>query len=262
MSLHSVITDPAELNQQNAIADSPPPTDALWYYFPQYFQAMLANNLYQKQDIYRLRHRVYCEELAFEDTREDQLEQDDFDNRAMHAGIKQAASNQLAGTVRIITSASEHEQLPIEQYFSQHITEPALAPHNFVRSHICEVSRLAVPAEIRCRALGSREGISPLENACSKLVAISLYLVSQLLCLHTGRIHAYVIVEPALARALRRVGIHFVQIGDAINYNGIRAPYYLDVRNTHSTLKPEYRQLRDKLEQQIFGENAWRKIAI
>jgi N-acyl amino acid synthase of PEP-CTERM/exosortase system len=262
MSLQSVVTATAVTAQQNLTPSCDQSADTLWYYFPQYFKAMLANTSLQKQAIYRLRHKVYCEELAFESARPDMLEQDGFDDRSLHACIKQAVSGQLAGTVRIITSAAEAEHLPIEKYFANRITESALAPHNFNREQICEVSRLAVPAEIRCRALGTREGVSPLENTCSKLVAISLYLISQLLCLRSGRIHAYVIVEPALARALRRVGIHFVQIGDAINYNGVRAPYYLDVRSTSTTLKPEYRQLRDMLEQHLFGTPVEQKMAM
>ena len=94
-----------------------------------------------------------------------------------------------------------------------------------------------------------------LERACSKLVAVALYLIAQILCLRAGRVHTYVMIEPALARALRRVGLHFIQIGEPIEFNGIRAPYYLDARTTNATLSPEYLQLRVLLEKQLFDKN-------
>ncbi len=253
MSLQSVAVCPDDTTRQDLNQPSDTTINSLWHYFPQYFQVILAKSCTQKKAIYQLRHKVYCEELQFEPARIDRLEQDNFDNRAIHACIRPVVSDQLAGTVRIITSAFKNELLPMEQYFSDQITNTVLAPQNFSRQHICEISRLAVPAEIRCRPSGARGTSSPLESACSKLVAISLYLISQILCLRSGKIHAYVMVEPALARALRRVGIHFVQIGEPVELNGIRAPYYLDVRTTNNTLKPEYRKLRNVLEEQLFG---------
>jgi N-acyl amino acid synthase of PEP-CTERM/exosortase system len=236
--------------------------DTPWNCFPHYFQAMLANTASQKQDIYRLRHKVYCEELGFEPVRPDGLEQDSFDCRSLHASISHNASSKLAGTVRIITAEYDDELLPIEQHFSSQITNTMLAPQNFNRQHICEISRLAVPAEIRYRAKARQNGQSAMESECCKMVAISLYLLATLMCIRTRRVHAYVMVEPALARVLRRVGIQFVQIGNTIDYNGVRAPYYLDMRTTGATLKSGYLQLRNMFESQLYARQpaAWSQI--
>jgi N-acyl amino acid synthase of PEP-CTERM/exosortase system len=230
--------------------------DTSWYYFPHIFNAHLANSPVQKQGVYQLRHKVYCEEMGFEPVRANGLEQDGFDERSLHAGINHVSSNKLAGTVRIITSEYTDEPLPIEQYFSSQITNSVLAPQNFSRQHICEISRLAVPGEIRYRANAAQSGQSLVENECCKMVAISLYLIATSMCLRSRRVHAYVMIEPALARILRRIGIHFVQIGNPIDFNGIRAPYYLDMRTTAATLKPEYLQLREKLEAQLYAKQA------
>lgn len=233
-----------------------PTANTSWYYFPQIFQAQLANSPLQKQAVFQLRHKVYCEEMQFEPVRPDGLEHDGYDDRSLHASMTHIARQSLAGTVRIITSEHSDETLPIEKYFSSQINNAALAPQNFARQHICEISRLAVPAEIRCRLSALQNGQTEVENECCKMVAISLYLIATIMCIRSRRVHAYVMIEPALARILRRIGIHFVQIGNPIDFNGIRAPYYLDMRTTSQTLKPEYLQLRDELEAQLYPKQS------
>lgn len=227
-------------------------SDTSWFYFPHIFQAQLALTTAQKHRVFQLRHKVYCEEMGFEPVRADGLENDQYDERALHASITHASSGKLAGTVRIISSDNQAELLPIEKLFSTQIAHSEFAPNKFSRAKICEISRLAVPENIRLSSLRAQSGCSDIEDACCKMVAISLYLQAIIMCLRSGRYHAFVIIEPALARILKRIGINFVQIGDAIDFNGLRAPYYLDMRTTESTLKPEYRTLRDTLESQLY----------
>ncbi|NRQ44613.1 PEP-CTERM/exosortase system-associated acyltransferase [Rheinheimera sp. YQF-2] len=229
-------------------------------YFPHFFQASLARSAAQQRDIFRLRHKVYCEEMAFEACRDNKLEQDSFDNRALHAAIRHSNKDKLAGTVRLITSASKDELLPIEQHFGHCITNPVLTPHNFDRRHICEISRLAVPAEIRCKqsvmSTGPIASVNTRESQCRSAVAVSLYLVAMLMSLQSKRHHVFVMIEPALARVLKRIGIHFQQIGDVIHFNGKRAPYYIDARTTYDTLQHDYVELGKVLAQQLFNEAA------
>lgn len=254
MSLQSVASSAAIATDHTCAVQSEHTAHSLSHYFPDYFRAVQANTEPLRRATYQLRHQVYCEELQFEPERADALEHDSYDQRAIHIAVKHILSSALAGTVRIVTSQFKNELLPIEQYFAGNFTNTVLAPANFSRQHICEISRLAVPAAIRCRTLSQQQAPS-LERACSKLVAVALYLIAQILCLRAGRVHTYVMIEPALARALRRVGLHFIQIGEPIEFNGIRAPYYLDARTTNATLSPEYLQLRVLLEKQLFDKN-------
>uniref|UniRef100_UPI004047A1DA PEP-CTERM/exosortase system-associated acyltransferase n=1 Tax=Rheinheimera sp. TaxID=1869214 RepID=UPI004047A1DA len=225
-------------------------TETSSLFFPYYFSAMLATNATETSACFRLRHQVYCEELGFEALKPDNLETDAFDTRAMHACIQHNHKQQLVGTVRVITSCNNTELLPLEQHFAGLITEHSLAPQRFARQHICEISRLAVPAEVR-RQHHRGNACSTTEQQCYRQVAVALYLIATQLCLQTNRYHSFVMIEPALARILRRIGIQFVQIGEAINYNGLRAPYYLDMRTTSVTLATEYQQLRARLAQQL-----------
>ena len=46
-------------------------------------------------------------------------------------------------------------------------------------------------------------------------------------CLHLNVKHAYVLMEPKLARRMKAFGIHFNPVGEAIQFNGKRVPYRL-----------------------------------
>lgn len=260
MNLQFAANNAAMLANQEHSAYSAPNVNNTWLYFLRYFQTMQASSAEQKQRIYQLRHKVYCEELHYEPARVSCMEQDDFDHRSIHLAVNHIANDSLAGTVRIVTSECNSELLPIERYFANELHDTPFAPKNFNRLQVCEISRLAVPAEIRCTSL-AQQGTGLVERDCNKLVAVSLYLTAQLLCLRSGRVHAYAMIEPALARALRRVGIYFIQIGKPIEFNGIRAPYYLDARTVSDALKPDYLQLLTMLEAQLFSKHSVRPQA-
>ncbi|MDX3774343.1 PEP-CTERM/exosortase system-associated acyltransferase, partial [Chromatiaceae bacterium AAb-1] len=230
--------------------------------FPFFFSAGIADTTQQKTEIFRLRHQVYCEELCFEPLKEDCLESDQFDLRSVHCAIRHQGSSQLAGTLRIITSQHADELLPIEQHFSDSIQNSLLAPAAFPRQHICEISRLAVPEIFRRRQKNLPQNISSdlsnikylPENHCYPLIAIALYLIAALITQSTQRFHVYVMVEPGLARILQRIGINLQCIGSAIQFNGNRAPYYLDARTIRHTLQQLYRPLQEQLSRQLFAE--------
>ena len=260
MTLHNITALTGHSSSPGAILQDGIKAAAASFFFPHYFSAELANSAQQREACFRLRHKVYCEELGFEPIKPDRLETDWFDNRAWHACISHTQKQQLAGTVRVITSTSRSELLPIEHNFGALITNPVLAPQNFDRQHICEISRLAVPANIRRNQLGD-DGNRTTEQQCYRQVAVALYLIATQLCLQTNRHHSFVMIEPALARILRRIGIHFIQIGETTKYNGLRAPYYLDMRTTKVTLTAEYLQLRTSLAKQLNNSTEQQYIA-
>lgn len=251
MSMHLAAgqTDISKLHHRTC-TDNQANVDAVQL-FANYFQSFVANTPTERQLTYRLRHKVYCEELRFEPLRDTGMEQDVFDSRAIHAGIRHIITGKLVGTVRIITSDNQDQLLPVEQFFTNTIAERSLLPANFSRDSICEISRLAVPDGVRCNVNQDQRSFFADDEQCCKLVSVALYLLTSHLCMQQKRHHCYVMVEPRLARSLRRIGIHFIQIGDVVDYNGLRAPHYLDTRTLHLTLKPQYQQLKDALVQQM-----------
>jgi N-acyl amino acid synthase of PEP-CTERM/exosortase system len=54
--------------------------------------------------------------------------------------------------------------------------------------------------------------------------------------------HAVAMMNPALPRLLRRLGIEFCQIGLAVDYHGTRAPYFTTRGYNESGLIPRLRK--------------------
>ncbi|GAB2906498.1 PEP-CTERM/exosortase system-associated acyltransferase [Rheinheimera gaetbuli] len=239
--------------------------DELVAYFFNSFHCFVAESTIEKNAIFRLRHKVYCEELNFEPTRENGMEQDSFDNNSKHLGIEHALSSQMVGTVRVITSDTSQELLPVEKYFGTTITNTHFNPIAFPREQICEISRLAVPDFVRCKIRTANLFTHEQQAQAGSLVAISLYLLASVLCEQQGRFHCFVMFEHKMARALRKIGIHFTQIGEFTEHNGLRAVHYLDVRTLTDTLQPKYVALRTMLATQLdtntLSELGCRKIA-
>ncbi len=130
------------------------------------------------------------------------------------------------------------ELLPIEKFCSDSITHETLHPKLFPREQICELSRLAVPAEYRRRQIdqfsGAATGVinqevySEKELRCFPFIAVGLYLAAASTVLNHNISHTYVMMEPRLARSMSFIGIKFEKIGPTIDYHGKRAPYYIN----------------------------------
>ena len=52
--------------------------------FKEYFELAQALSPESKDEVYRLRHRVYCDELGFERPSHDGRERDEFDDQSRH----------------------------------------------------------------------------------------------------------------------------------------------------------------------------------
>ena len=207
-------------------------------HFSSYLEPMIADTTELKNEVYQIRHNVYCEELNFEPIRENGLETDEFDAFSQYCLIHHRNSGHYAGTVRLVTPKKEGELLPIEKYCLDSITNKELDPRNFPREQVCEISRLAVPKEFRRRQMDNFDGAatgaintstySDTELRCFPFIAVGLYFTAASLALNKEIKHAYVMMEPRLARSMRFIGIKFDQIGPVIDYHGRRAPYYIN----------------------------------
>ena len=230
-------------------------------HFSSYLSPVIASNDGLRKEVFNIRHRVYCEELKFEEENEDQLEIDEFDSFSMHCLIQHLNSDKYAGTVRIVTPQEDGQQLPIEKYCLNSITNRALDPTHMAREDICEVSRLAVPKEFRRRQMDNFEGAptgvinqqtySETELRCFPFIAVGLYFAAAGMALENNIKHAYVMMEPRLARSMSFVGIRFEQIGPVVDYHGKRAPYYINQKLLSSNLKPGFAKMLSDLRKKL-----------
>ncbi|GAA6204814.1 PEP-CTERM/exosortase system-associated acyltransferase [Thalassotalea sp. SU-HH00458] len=234
-------------------------------HFTKFLQPELANTQALRDQVFKIRHNVYCEELAFEEIKEEGKEKDEFDDQSIFTMIKHKPSNVYTSCVRVVRAQNKNELLPIEKYCLASIQDESLHPKNFKRNEICEISRLAVKSDFRRRATDNFKGsavgaisevtYSETELRCFPFIAIGLYMAAATMAIDTGINHVYVMMEPRLARSMKFVGIKFIQIGDAIEYHGKRAPYYINPHIFIENLSPGfislYQSIRDDLKSQL-----------
>ncbi len=237
--------------------------EAIAKHFSNYLKPQIARSDVLKQEVYKLRYQVYCEELQFEEANPNHIEHDEFDVRSLHCFIRHLGSGTLAGTLRLISTHNDSELLPMEKFCPQAIIDAHMHPRNFLPHHVCEISRLAVPLAFRKRQVDQFAGgatgaineqtFSTQELRFFPYIAISLYLSAIAIC-HKSRIHhVFVMMEPRLARSLNFVGIHFTPIGAPVEYHGKRVAYYVDVRQLRKKLSAGYRKLLAMIEKELLN---------
>jgi N-acyl amino acid synthase of PEP-CTERM/exosortase system len=230
-------------------------------HFTQFLEPQVAINDSLKEEAFKIRHNVYCEELAFEDVKEGGQEKDEFDEQSIFSLIKHKPSNIYTSCVRVVKITEEGQLLPIEKFCLDSITNEELHPKRFNRKEICEISRLAVKADFRRRKTdqfrGSGTGViqetsySEVELRCFPFIAIVLYMAAATMAIDTGIKHVYVMMEPRLARSMKFVGIKFQPLGEPIDYHGLRAPYYINPEIFLSNLSPGFKNLYKTIEHDI-----------
>ncbi len=244
--------------------------DKISHHFKHYFTPEIALSETLKEQSFRIRHNVYCEELGYERIRYTGMETDSFDAHSKACVIKHNGSGTYAGTVRAILTTSEKQQLPIEKFCSDAIEERNIHPSNFERHKIAEVSRLAVPASFRRRstekhhgaAMGAinEETFSTEEMRCFPFIAISLYFSIMSLLIQEGVEHVYVMVEPKLARNMGFAGINFNQVGEITDYHGRRAPYYITADEALNNLPAGFKCLYNFIDESLLHSRSKQQI--
>ena len=230
-------------------------------HFIQFLEPQVAVNQALKEEAFKIRHNVYCEELAFEEVKEGGQEKDEFDDQSIFSLIKHKPTNIYTSCVRVVRIQKAGQILPIEKFCLDSITNEELHPKRFNRSEICEISRLAVKADFRRRKTdqfkGSGTGViqetsySEVELRCFPFIAIGLYMAAATMAIDTGIRHVYVMMEPRLARSMSFVGIKFQSLGEPIEYHGLRAPYYINPEMFLSNLSPGFKNLYKAIEREI-----------
>lgn len=237
-------------------------------HFSQYFQLTIADTPKLKKEVFKIRYKVYCEELNYESTSKfpDGLEMDDYDDNSIHILLKHRLKGVYAGCVRLVLAESDENvnSFPLEKIFPNHFSDTQT-----YRSNCCEVSRLAVPAEFRKRKDESTipEGIifSPPETSQNKrgqrqfpVIALSLYWAAFSISV-TLNLDVLALMEPRLARHLKRTGIISQRVSDLIDYRGKRGLFLIQTTKLISTLDLDIYQLfsviHTDLQQQLNLDN-------
>jgi N-acyl amino acid synthase of PEP-CTERM/exosortase system len=235
--------------------------------FRRYFQLIPADTEDLRQAVYRIRYQVYCAELGYEAAENfpDGMEHDEYDRRARHALLRHLPSGVFAGCVRLIQDnpGEPRELFPFERFGGQSLRRNLIDPARLPRHSFGEISRLAVRSQFR-RRLGeqsSAHGVadddvidySPDQRRIFPHIALGLYLAGAAMGLLQGLSGVFVMMEPRLARHMRRYGIIFREAGEVVEYHGVRGPFYISRQDLFQHIRPEIRDLLDVITEDLDG---------
>jgi len=212
------------------------------------------------EQVYRVRHRVYCEELGFEAVRPDSRERDEYDGHAIHLLLRKAGVGAPVGCARLVRTdpLDPAAPLPFEKFCAASLDRTIVDPAMLPRSTVAEVSRLAVMSEFR-RRRGEARQAAPLSegdfgtetNPRFPYVLVSLYLgIVAIASLH-GIESLFMLTEPRLAGHFARLGVNVRQIGSPIEHRGLRIPSMMSVSGIVSGLNDECRPLYLELMEEV-----------
>jgi N-acyl amino acid synthase of PEP-CTERM/exosortase system len=232
--------------------------------FERYFNVVPATTDELLAIVYRLRHQVYCEELHYEPTRASQMEHDEYDRRSIHCLLFHRFSQSYIGCVRLILADSQNAELPFpfELVCGTALQWRFDAAAGSSRRQYGEISRLAIAARFRRRRgepllghdNGGNEDPDPSTENERRLfpsIALGLYVAITAMGLNQGLDGVFAMMEPRLARQLRRFGLNFEQVGSEIEHRGMRAPFFLGRDNLLKNLKPECRVLLATIQEHL-----------
>lgn len=242
--------------------------------FRKYFEIVPATDGSLRNDVFRIRHEVYCEELKFEPERPNRLESDLFDPHSLHCLIRTSnAPNHLVGCTRLVMANPDDPMapLPFEQTCAHTLNRALIDPLKLPRDRIAEVSRLAVRAPYRRRRGDdntpmaiSDEDFGTGDRPRFPYIPIGLYLGAVALAARSGVDTLFVLTEPRLASHFGKLGVDIKQIGGPVEHRGIRVPSMMHVpsiiKGMRFMVKPIWRVIQDEIEKGFEHKAGGRKL--
>lgn len=229
--------------------------------FKEYFELAQAISPEMKDEVYRLRHRVYCEELGFERVSPDGREHDEFDEQSRHLLLRSVKTGASVGCVRLVMVPSEGPRLllPFEKIFAATIDRRTFDPAALPRSSVAEISRLTLACEFRRRRRIEVSGeaahgaFGTPAHPAYPYVQLGLYLGAIALAELLGIATLFLITEPRLLAHFRRLGFPVRQIGEPVEHRGLRVLSVADVGNPVVQLpffmRPLYRVIAREIDE-------------
>jgi len=224
--------------------------------FEQYFEIVPAFSDALKDDVYRIRHQVYCEELAYEPQRPDRRESDEYDAHSLHVLIRSVKTGEFVGCTRIIRAQPQdsYYPLPFENICAAALDRSIVDPAKLRRDTIAEVSRLAVIAGFRKRKNDGKRLVSISDQDFGTAtqprfpyIPVSLYLATVELARLNGIDTLFVLTDERLASHFRKLGVDIQTIGAPVEHRGKRIPSMINaggiIKNLGVIFRPLYRTI-------------------
>lgn len=231
--------------------------------FSSYFEVRPALDDAGRNQVYAIRHEVYCEELGYEAMREDRKESDEYDRHSVHCLLRTSdESHTLVGCTRLVLARPEDPDypLPFEKACKANLDCHTVDSRTLPRDTIAEVSRLAVRPTYRRRrgekhtdAILKDRDFGSGDSPRFPFIPVGLYLGTMALAECYGIQKVFVITEPRLAAHLCRLGFSIVEIGPPIEHRGTRVPSVMDVSASKESIRSLVRPMWEVIREQIFA---------
>jgi N-acyl amino acid synthase of PEP-CTERM/exosortase system len=230
--------------------------------FRRYFEVAAAFDEAGRNDVFGIRHEVYCEELGFEPVRADRRETDDYDRHSLHCLLRSVDdAHTLVGCNRLVLARPEDPDhpLPFERFCAATLDRSIIDPAKEARNAIAEVSRLAVRGRYRRRKGETRvpvvlndEDFGTPNQPRFPYIPIGLYLAVVAMARHEGIETLFVLTEPRLAEHFAKLGVKITRIGGPIEHRGTRVPSMMEVssiiKGLRFFMKPIWRVIDEEIE--------------
>lgn len=240
----------------------------LGHRFEELFEFALALDAPSLEEVYRIRHDVYCRELGWEPVRPDGMEMDEYDRHAIHCLLRKRPTGELVGCSRLVLARPEDPSfpLPFEQSCRDAIHRDVFDPALLPRRDVAEVSRLAVMSDFRNRqgeadkpvAVGAQDFEARGGQPRFPFIPMSLYLGAAAAAHRLHVENVFVLTEPRLASHFQRIGFDIRPIGDEIEHRGVRVPSVLSTSKVVAQLRPLIKPLYlviERLVDQAFASH-------
>jgi N-acyl amino acid synthase of PEP-CTERM/exosortase system len=216
-----------------------------------------------KDQTYRMRHSVYCEDLGFEAVRPDGREIDEYDRYATGLLIRNIPSAEFIGCARLIRPRpGAKDPLPFEHTCAHTLNRELIEAYPAARHQIAEVSRLAIVSKFR-RRKGESSSPAPLAEGDFAggprprfpYVLLGLYLgiVAQAEVQDVTKL--FLLTEPRLAGHLSKVGFRLRQVSGPHEHRGTRILSMIIVSELIDGLSAHLRPVYEVVREQVFDSH-------
>lgn len=231
--------------------------------FRSYFEILPAMDEVTRNQVFSIRHEVYCEELGFEALRGDQQESDEYDPQSVHCLLRTSdETHNLVGCTRLVLARPDDPgyPFPFEVACHANLDQHTVDSRTLPRNEIAEVSRLAVRNAFR-RRRGETDSEAPVrerdfgtkESPRFPFIPVGLYLGTMAMAEWYGIKKVFVITEPRLAAHLSRLGFCITEIGPAISHRGTRVPSVMDVSASKVGIRSLVRPMWETIREEIYA---------
>jgi len=228
------------------------------------FQVLAAVSDTLRNEVFRIRHQVYCEDLQFEPHRPDRYENDQYDAHSLHLLLRHIGTREYIACARVIRANPDNPEspLPFELVCGDTLHLGLVGARLAQRQDIGEVSRLAVIGKYRRRKGESSRPYGLGESdfggqAQSRFpyILIGMYLgVMAISVLHHIKT-LFVLTEPRLRQHFARLGIGIQQAGEPVAHRGVLVPSMIEtlqvVAGFNRFVQPLYQQVFDDVQRDL-----------